>query len=148
MTWVTVVARPTLLGRVTHNRVSWYPHICLREKSGEYIDRWVTISRSMKTTDIWQGRWNSPAALAIVGPVFLKVRKNKSPFLQIVSTNKSSSVIFGLVRLIILSYNRLDVLKIKDLKTTYTDCKKANKQDIRYYSIDSNGQDNVQLPLQ
>ena len=25
--------------------------------------------------------------------------------------------------------------------------KKANKQDIRYYSIDSNGQDNVQLPL-
>ena len=26
--------------------------------------------------------------------------------------------------------------------------KKANKQDIRYYSIDSNGQDNIQLPLQ
>ena len=26
--------------------------------------------------------------------------------------------------------------------------KKANKQDIRYYSTDSNGQDNIQLPLQ
>ena len=42
----------------------------------------------------------------------------------------------------------LDILKIKDLKTTNRDRKKANKQDIRYYSIDSNGQDNIQLPLQ
>ena len=41
----------------------------------------------------------------------------------------------------------LDILQIKDLKTTNRDCKKANKQDIRYYSIDSNGQDNIQLPL-
>ena len=41
----------------------------------------------------------------------------------------------------------LDILKIKDLKTTNRDHKKANKQDIRYYSIDSNGQDNIQLPL-
>ena len=40
----------------------------------------------------------------------------------------------------------LDILKIKDLKTTNRDRKKANKQDIRYYSIDSNGQDNNQLP--
>ena len=39
------------------------------------------------------------------------------------------------------------ILKIKDLKITNRDCKKANKQDIRYYSIDSNGQDNIQLPL-
>ena len=37
------------------------------------------------------------------------------------------------------------ILKIKDLKTTNWD--QANKQDIRYYSIDSNGQDNIQLPL-
>ena len=29
----------------------------------------------------------------------------------------------------------------------YRDGKKANKQDIRYYSIDSNRQDNIQLPL-
>ena len=36
----------------------------------------------------------------------------------------------------------LDILKIKDLKTTNRDRKKANKQNIRYYSIDSNGQDN------
>ena len=43
---------------------------------------------------------------------------------------------------------KLDILKIKDLKTTNRDRKKANKQDIRYYSIDSNGQDNIQLPLQ
>ena len=42
----------------------------------------------------------------------------------------------------------LDILKIKDLKTTNRDRKKANKQDIRYYSIDSNGQDNIQLSLQ
>ena len=44
--------------------------------------------------------------------------------------------------------SKLDILKIKDLKTTNRDRKKANKQDIRYYSIDSNGQDNIQLPLQ
>ena len=37
----------------------------------------------------------------------------------------------------------LNILKIKDLKTTNRDHKKANKQDIRYYSIDSNGQDNM-----
>ena len=43
--------------------------------------------------------------------------------------------------------SKLDILKIEDLKTTNTDRKKANKQDIRYYSIDSNGQDNIQLPL-
>ena len=42
----------------------------------------------------------------------------------------------------------IDILKIKDLKTTNRDRKKANKQDIRYYSTDSNGQDNIQLPLQ
>ena len=42
--------------------------------------------------------------------------------------------------------SKLDILKIKDLKTTNRDRKKANKQDIRYnYSIDSNGQDNIQL---
>ena len=41
----------------------------------------------------------------------------------------------------------LDILKIKDLKTTNRDHKKANKQDVRYRSIDSNGQDNIQLPL-
>ena len=41
----------------------------------------------------------------------------------------------------------LDILKIKNLKTTYRDRKKANKQNIRYYLIDSNGQDNIQLPL-
>ena len=41
----------------------------------------------------------------------------------------------------------IDILKSKDLKTTNRDRKKANKQDIRYYSIDSNGQDNIQLPL-
>ena len=40
------------------------------------------------------------------------------------------------------------ILKIKDLKTTNRDRKKANIQDIRYYSTDSNGQDDMQLPLQ
>ena len=43
--------------------------------------------------------------------------------------------------------SKLDILKIKDLKAINRDCKKANKQDVRYYSIDSNGQDNIQLPL-
>ena len=37
----------------------------------------------------------------------------------------------------------LDILKIKELKTTNRDHKKANKQYIRYYSIDSNRQDNI-----
>ena len=37
----------------------------------------------------------------------------------------------------------LDILNIKELKTTNRDRKKANKQDIRYYSIDSNKQDNT-----
>ena len=43
----------------------------------------------------------------------------------------------------------LDTLKIKDLKTTnsYRDRKKANKQDVRYYSIDNKGQDYIQLQL-
>ena len=41
----------------------------------------------------------------------------------------------------------LDTLKIKDVKTTNGDCKKANKQDITYCSINSNGQDNTHLPL-
>ena len=36
----------------------------------------------------------------------------------------------------------LDILKIKDL-TTNRDCKKPNKQDIRYYSIDSNRPEEV-----
>ena len=39
------------------------------------------------------------------------------------------------------------ILKIKELKTTNWDCKITNKQDIRYYSTDSNGQDNIQLPI-
>ena len=43
--------------------------------------------------------------------------------------------------------SKLDILKIEDLKTTNKDRKKANKQDIRYYSINSNGQDIIQLPL-
>ena len=41
----------------------------------------------------------------------------------------------------------IGILKVKDLKITNRDRKKANKQDIRYYSIDSNRQDNIQLPL-
>ena len=39
------------------------------------------------------------------------------------------------------------ILEIKDLKTTNRDHKKANKQDMRYYSVDSKAQDNIQLPL-
>ena len=41
----------------------------------------------------------------------------------------------------------LDILKIKRFKNFNKDHKKANKQDIRYYSIDSNRQDNIQLSL-
>ena len=43
--------------------------------------------------------------------------------------------------------SELDIFKIKDLKSTNRDHKKENKQDRRYYSIDSKGQDNIQLPL-
>ena len=43
--------------------------------------------------------------------------------------------------------SQLDILEVKYLKTTNRDCKKANKQHIRYYLIGSNGQDNTQLPL-
>ena len=39
------------------------------------------------------------------------------------------------------------LLKVKELKTTNRDRKKANKQDITYYSNKSYGQDNIQLPL-
>ena len=46
-----------------------------------------------------------PAALVLVGPVFLKV-KMKFHFCKKQVPNKSVCVIFGLVRLIILSYNR------------------------------------------
>ena len=38
-------------------------------------------------------------------------------------------------------------IKNQRFKTTNRDHKKANKQDVRYYSINSNGQDNIQLPL-
>ena len=37
--------------------------------------------------------------------------------------------------------------KNRTFKTTNKDCKKANKQDIRYYPIDSKEQDNIQFPL-
>ena len=30
--------------------------------------------------------------------------------------------------------SKLDILKVKDLKTTNRDYKKANKQDMRYYN--------------
>ena len=35
--------------------------------------------------------------------------------------------------------SKLDILKIKDLKAANRDRNKANKQNIRYYSIDSDG---------
>ena len=48
---------------------------------------------------------NGPAAPILAGPVFLKV-KMKFKFYKKQVTNKSASVIFGLVTLIILSYKR------------------------------------------
>ena len=48
---------------------------------------------------------NSPGAPILAGSVFLKV-KNDIQFLQKQVMNKSASVIFRLLRLIILSYNR------------------------------------------
>ena len=50
----------------------------------------------------------------------------------------SSSVFQFLIEEVIL-----DILKIQGLKTTNRDRKIANKQDIRYCSIDSNGLDNM-----
>ena len=44
--------------------------------------------------------------------------------------------------------SKLDILKIKRFKNYKIGIvKKANKQDIRYYSIDSKEQDNIKLPL-
>ena len=43
--------------------------------------------------------------------------------------------------------SKLVILKIKDLKTTNRDRKKANKQDVTQYSIDSKVQDNIHLPF-
>ena len=48
---------------------------------------------------------SSPAIPVLTGPVFLKV-KVKFHFYKMPVINKSVSVIFGLVRLIILSYNK------------------------------------------
>ena len=48
---------------------------------------------------------NGPAAPVLAGPVFLKV-KVKFHFYNKQVINITASVIFGLVRLIILSYNR------------------------------------------
>ena len=52
----------------------------------------------------WQKR-SRPAAPVLAGPVFLKVEMKFNFYKKEVS-NKSVGVIFGLVRLIILSYNR------------------------------------------
>ena len=41
----------------------------------------------------------------------------------------------------IYEYNILEILKIKDLKTTIRDCKTANKQDMRCHSTDNKAQD-------
>ena len=46
-----------------------------------------------------------PAAPVLARPVFSQ-GKSKIPFLQKVSNKQSASVIMGLIRLIILSYNR------------------------------------------
>ena len=45
------------------------------------------------------------AAPVLAGPVFSQA-KSKIPFLQKASNKHSTSVILGLIRLIILSYNR------------------------------------------
>ena len=47
----------------------------------------------------------SPAAPVLTGPVFSQ-GKNKILFLQKASNERSTSVILGLIKLIILSYNR------------------------------------------
>ena len=46
-----------------------------------------------------------PATLVLAGPVFSQ-GKSKIPFLQKANNKQSASVILGLIRLIILSYNR------------------------------------------
>ena len=48
---------------------------------------------------------NGPAAPVLAGPVFLKVKINFH-FYKNQVTKKSASVTFGLVKLIILTYNR------------------------------------------
>ena len=47
----------------------------------------------------------SPAAPVLAGPVF-SLGKSIIPFLQKVSNKQSASVILGLIRLFILSYDR------------------------------------------
>ena len=50
----------------------------------------------------------SPAAPVLAGPVFSQ-GKSKIPVLQKASNKQSARVIFGLIRLIISSYNRKDI---------------------------------------
>ena len=53
---------------------------------------------------LYRASGNGPAAPVLAGPVFLKV-KMKFIFYKKQVINESASVIFRLVRLIILSYN-------------------------------------------
>ena len=62
---------------------------------------------------------NGLAAPALAGSIFLKV-KIKVHFYKKQLIKKSASVIFGLVRLIILSYNRKGISKGTRLSTAHT----------------------------
>ena len=54
---------------------------------------------------IYRDGGNGLAALVLAGPIFSQ-GKNESPLLHKASNKQSASLIFRLVRLIILSYNR------------------------------------------
>ena len=59
----------------------------------------------MYTLHEGRARGIGPAAPVLARPVFSQ-SKSKIPFLQKASNEQSASVILGLIRLIILSYNR------------------------------------------
>ena len=88
----------------THLFDTWYPYI-VSEVTGKIMANYKEYNIQAATSLFIMAGGNVPAALVLAGPVFLKV-KMKFNFYKKQVINKGASVIFGLVRLIILSYNR------------------------------------------
>ena len=81
----------------------------------------LCISNWLAIRYIYRAGGNCPAAPVLAGPFFLNV-KIKCNFYKKQVINKSACVIFGLVRLIILSYNRKSISRSARLPAPHTLC--------------------------
>ena len=70
-----------------------------------YTQKGICVKQNILRSSRYRAGRIGPATPVLAGPVFSQ-GKNKVPFLQKVSNKQSASVILGLIRLIILSYNR------------------------------------------